>query len=125
MYVAKTFSLYVGLGAKPIDDFNKKFVNKTKSDEGWILFFHNWNNTENTFESKTECITEDRILVWVKRIFIHAAYDPASNGVNDIALLQLENAVKFSDDIIPLCLPENGSAIENKLNCKFAGWGNG
>jgi len=59
------------------------------------------------------CVTEDRILVWVKRIFIHDGYEPDSEaGVNNIALLQLEHAVDFSDDVIPLCLPENGSAIE-------------
>ncbi|KAM4535806.1 serine protease 27-like isoform 2-T2 [Fundulus diaphanus] len=56
------------------------------------------------------------------RIIIHPAYNTATND-NDMALVQLNSAVTFTNYVRPACLAADGSTFGNGLNCWVTGWG--
>ncbi|CAK8680068.1 unnamed protein product [Clavelina lepadiformis] len=68
---------------------------------------------------------EGKLLV-VKNIIVHPAYNP-SNLQNDIALLELEDAISFGTNIRKICYPSaNDSSIDPDAGtiCITTGWGN-
>ncbi|OCT75682.1 hypothetical protein XELAEV_18030866mg [Xenopus laevis] len=52
----------------------------------------------------------------------HEDFDNGTNK-NDIALIQLNEPVEFSDYIQPACLPPESSKVYNMDDCYVAGWG--
>jgi len=62
--------------------------------------------------------------VGIKRVVKHSAYDP-TNYANDIALVQLEKEVQFTDRIQPVCLRRPAALQPTTDESKFltAGWG--
>jgi len=59
----------------------------------------------------------------VKKIAIHEAYTRKSPFDNDVALIQLDNAIAFSKTIQPVDLPPYKSRLATDTVCTFAGWG--
>ncbi|XP_066262592.1 serine protease filzig isoform X2 [Euwallacea similis] len=57
----------------------------------------------------------------VKRVIVHRKYD-AATFENDLALLELENPVKFDAHIIPVCLPPDNSDYTKRM-ATVTGWG--
>jgi len=57
----------------------------------------------------------------VEEILIHPEYNKTSK-YNDIALLRLDNAVKFNDHIRPACLNNNDN-IDYSHKVTATGWG--
>lgn len=56
-------------------------------------------------------------------ILLHPGYVDAG-FVNDIALLRLENDIKESDYVRPICLPEaNDNSLRDGRFCTVVGWG--
>lgn len=66
------------------------------------------------------------VSVLATDMFPHPSFDP-SNLDNDIALLRLANPVKFTDYILPACLPSQGLAEGvlhlNGTTAIVTGWG--
>uniref|UniRef100_A0A8C4S8A3 Peptidase S1 domain-containing protein n=1 Tax=Erpetoichthys calabaricus TaxID=27687 RepID=A0A8C4S8A3_ERPCA len=59
----------------------------------------------------------------LKSIFIHPDYINFDQG-NDIALLQLDAPVNYTELILPVCLPTQNSTFSAQDNCWVTGWGN-
>uniref|UniRef100_A0A4W3JRQ2 Acrosin-like n=1 Tax=Callorhinchus milii TaxID=7868 RepID=A0A4W3JRQ2_CALMI len=50
--------------------------------------------------------------------------DNYSNINNDVALLRVDKAIEFGENIRPVCLPSQGEAVENTWKgCHVTGWG--
>ncbi|XP_015284034.1 PREDICTED: serine protease 27-like, partial [Gekko japonicus] len=62
------------------------------------------------------------VLVPVKTIIIHSNYSDHRTG-NDIALLELERPVRFTDRIQPACIPGRSIVFPPRMGCWVAGWG--
>ncbi|XP_068241561.1 uncharacterized protein [Palaemon carinicauda] len=58
----------------------------------------------------------------ITHIFIHPEYVEIS-FINDISLLRLNEPVRFTDYVRPVCLPSPGSIIRNNRMCTLVGWG--
>ncbi|XP_072047063.1 chymotrypsinogen B-like [Amphiura filiformis] len=58
----------------------------------------------------------------VTRVIIHPAYTYFDDR-NDIALLQLESPVEFSDYVRPACVATDLNELSTYTNCMAAGWG--
>ncbi|CAF4939257.1 unnamed protein product [Pieris macdunnoughi] len=61
------------------------------------------------------------MLYTIVRLIPHNDYDPRKQ-INDIALVELDRRVQFSEFIRPLCLPLPGMAL-SLLHLTVAGWG--
>ena len=56
----------------------------------------------------------------VKRIIMHPGYSYFTSA-RDVALLELEEDIKFNDKTSPVCLPLQ--PLRRRETCVFAGWG--
>ncbi|KAL2098740.1 hypothetical protein ACEWY4_005220 [Coilia grayii] len=59
----------------------------------------------------------------LKRILRHPDYSDITKN-NDIAMLRMRTAVRFSDYIRPVCLADSKSLFHNGTNSWVTGWGN-
>uniref|UniRef100_A0A1A9ZGU9 Peptidase S1 domain-containing protein n=1 Tax=Glossina pallidipes TaxID=7398 RepID=A0A1A9ZGU9_GLOPL len=57
----------------------------------------------------------------VKRVIVHRQYDPATFE-NDIALLELDNAVQYDSHIVPICMPSDKADFTGRM-ATVTGWG--
>ena len=58
----------------------------------------------------------------ISHIFIHPEYVD-TGFVNDISILRMEEPVRFSDYIRPVCLPAPAEDIRHGRLCTVIGWG--
>ena len=58
---------------------------------------------------------------WVKRVWEHPEYDSRRTN-NDLALLKLRDEIRYTDEILPVCLPNVPSTAGER--CVTSGWGN-
>jgi hypothetical protein len=63
-------------------------------------------------------------IVRVSKIFKHPAYQPG-NLQYDLAMLMLEENLRFAEHINPICLPQLGTpeVYNRKTQCITTGWG--
>uniref|UniRef100_A0A4W3JHG5 Acrosin-like n=1 Tax=Callorhinchus milii TaxID=7868 RepID=A0A4W3JHG5_CALMI len=62
-----------------------------------------------------------RAMEDIDALIIHENY---SNINNDVALLRVDKAIEFGENIRPVCLPSQGEAVENTWKgCHVTGWG--
>eukprot|EP00794_Sanderia_malayensis_P016096 gene16096-17717_t len=67
----------------------------------------------------------DEKAIRIKKIYVHQKYNPAAKTYNDdIALLELATAVKWSPKIRPICLPTKDHRLQAKMYGYVSGWGN-
>nr|XP_002131650.1 chymotrypsin-like elastase family member 2A [Ciona intestinalis] len=65
-----------------------------------------------------------RVSVGVSRIFLHAAFGgETDNPLDDIALIQLQVPLVYSNTIRPICLPQRGETPAAGTTCYASGWG--
>ncbi|NXV10568.1 ACRO protein, partial [Cettia cetti] len=57
----------------------------------------------------------------IQRLLVHKDHDPATSR-NNIALLELEQAVECSDYIQLGCVPDSSVAVAELKTCYIAGW---
>ena len=62
------------------------------------------------------------ILVNVSKLFLHGQYDPKTMDY-DIALIKLENPVKLSKMVRPVCLPDESITFRSGTSCYVTGFG--
>ncbi|XP_042237759.1 mucin-5AC-like isoform X2 [Homarus americanus] len=58
----------------------------------------------------------------ITHIFIHPEYED-TGFINDISLLRVDEPVKFTDYVRPVCLPPPGSPVRHGRLCTLVGWG--
>lgn len=58
----------------------------------------------------------------ITHIFIHPEYED-TGFINDISLLRVEEPVKFTDYVRPVCLPPPGAPVRQGRLCTLVGWG--
>ena len=65
-----------------------------------------------------------------RRWFLHPGYTDIGRpnigyygNQNDIALIQLNSLLTFSDTIKPICLPEANTDLNSYSRCYITGWG--
>ncbi|XP_041938169.1 serine protease 33 [Alosa sapidissima] len=59
----------------------------------------------------------------IRRVVIPPEYSDPQEG-DDIALVQLDTGVIFSDRIQPICLPNDDTFFDPGTRCTITGWGN-
>ncbi|XP_043942877.1 uncharacterized protein LOC122814356 [Protopterus annectens] len=64
----------------------------------------------------------NRIILGVSKIYVSEWYLTAQTG-NDIALLQLDQNVTFTDYVLPVCLPSSTVQFPDETMCWVTGWG--
>ncbi|XP_017770207.1 PREDICTED: chymotrypsin-1-like [Nicrophorus vespilloides] len=62
-------------------------------------------------------------IIDVEDIIVHEDYDPYNGHKNDIAILKLEDAIEFSDDVQPTVLPKAFQEVHPESESVLAGWG--
>ncbi|KAH8270937.1 hypothetical protein KR044_001912, partial [Drosophila immigrans] len=62
-------------------------------------------------------------LAFVQAIFVHPGYEPQDKHFNDIALLQLRQAVTMDASVQPVRLPQPEQATLANATAVLAGWG--
>uniref|UniRef100_G3TL05 Serine protease 27 n=1 Tax=Loxodonta africana TaxID=9785 RepID=G3TL05_LOXAF len=62
------------------------------------------------------------VYAWVKRVESNPLYQGMASSA-DVALVELEDAVTFTDYIIPVCLPDPSVVFKAGMNCSVTGWG--
>ena len=61
---------------------------------------------------------------FVEEIICHEDFLMSSNTiVNDICLMKTDRPLKFNENVLPICLPEEVGPPEIGQMCKVAGWG--
>ncbi|NXW51854.1 ST14 protein, partial [Nyctiprogne leucopyga] len=58
----------------------------------------------------------------IKRIIVHPQYDQSTSDY-DIALLEMETPVFFSELVQPICLPSTSRVLVYGTVCYVTGWG--
>ncbi|XP_028840376.1 transmembrane protease serine 2 isoform X2 [Denticeps clupeoides] len=58
----------------------------------------------------------------VKQVIRHNLFNSDTNDY-DIALMQLNNPLRFSDTVRPVCLPNSGLSLTATTPCHISGWG--
>ncbi|XP_044534159.1 complement C1r subcomponent-like isoform X2 [Gracilinanus agilis] len=88
--------------------------------------FSQKNRTVNVFLGHTDVEEIIRLGTHsVQRVIVHPDYRPEepNNFEGDIALLELENSVPLSPDILPICLPDNETLYGDGLMGYVSGFG--
>ncbi|XP_042329708.1 serine protease 27-like [Sceloporus undulatus] len=62
-------------------------------------------------------------ITYVRNIILHPAYNGKAGSRGDIALIQLLSPVNFTNNILPVCLPESSANFYTNNNCWVTGWG--
>lgn len=57
----------------------------------------------------------------IERMVIHPRYTGGRNFSYDVAILRLDRTVTFTDNISPICLPQNDAPVDE--TCYVSGWG--
>ncbi|CAL4143319.1 unnamed protein product, partial [Meganyctiphanes norvegica] len=59
----------------------------------------------------------------IKKIYVHPDYEPARDEFHDIAILQTDRKVEYSQKIWPYCLPARNQQLSDRFSVQLAGWG--
>lgn len=76
---------------------------------------------QRVFKGLTKSVVSFQVRV-ISHIFIHPGYID-TGFVNDISILRMEEPVRFTDYIRPVCLPPPTADIRDGRLCTVVGWG--
>uniref|UniRef100_A0A452HXR6 Peptidase S1 domain-containing protein n=1 Tax=Gopherus agassizii TaxID=38772 RepID=A0A452HXR6_9SAUR len=76
-----------------------------------------------SFTSGAAGAPQSQLSLGVKRIIRHPKYLGESSS-GDIALVELERPIQFTDYILPICLPAASVQFPAGMKCWVTGWGN-
>lgn len=71
----------------------------------------------------SETPEDTEVEVFIEDWHIHEKFRKGHLMNNDIALIKLKSAVKFTDYIQPVCLPTEETEYKVGKNCTISGWG--
>ncbi|XP_069507957.1 serine protease 27-like [Ambystoma mexicanum] len=63
------------------------------------------------------------VISGVKTIKVHPSYTSQYGSSGDVALLELQTPVNFTDYILPVCLPDASVQFPTGMICSVTGWG--
>ncbi|CAI5790578.1 serine protease 27-like [Podarcis lilfordi] len=69
-------------------------------------------------------VSDNAVISDVQQIILHPDYNGLSGSTGDIALIKLKSPVKFTNYILPICLPESSTQFLLNESCWVTGWGN-
>nr|XP_028557399.1 serine protease 27-like [Podarcis muralis] len=70
-------------------------------------------------------VSDNAVISDVEQIILHPDYyNGLSGSSGDIALIKLKSPVKFTNYILPICLPESSTQFPLNESCWVTGWGN-
>ncbi|XP_078508708.1 serine protease 27-like isoform X2 [Lissotriton helveticus] len=67
--------------------------------------------------------TSSEIISALKQIIVNSNYSSATGSAGDIALVQLQTPVAYSDFILPVLIPSASLQIPDGMMCWVTGWG--
>ncbi|XP_067326603.1 serine protease 27-like [Anolis sagrei] len=67
--------------------------------------------------------SKDTVTSTVQQVIIHPNYTSKAGSGADIALVELTFPVKYSDAILPVCLPTSSMQFSTGARCWVTGWG--
>uniref|UniRef100_A0A8C3GXI1 Uncharacterized protein n=1 Tax=Corvus moneduloides TaxID=1196302 RepID=A0A8C3GXI1_CORMO len=70
----------------------------------------------------SDSVRYEEIILSIKRIIVHPQYDQSISDY-DIALLEMETPVLFSELVQPVCLPSTSRVFLYGTVCYVTGWG--
>uniref|UniRef100_A0A8C3T965 Peptidase S1 domain-containing protein n=1 Tax=Chelydra serpentina TaxID=8475 RepID=A0A8C3T965_CHESE len=76
----------------------------------------------NLGEHQLSSPSPSRLSSPVRQIIVHPRYNTGTRSA-DIALVQLTEPVRFTDEILPVCLPGPSDAFPGNRTCWVTGWG--
>lgn len=62
------------------------------------------------------------VYAWVKRVESNPLYQGMASSA-DVALVELDTPVTFTNYILPVCLPDPSVTFESGMKCWVTGWG--
>ncbi|CAI5790579.1 transmembrane protease serine 9-like [Podarcis lilfordi] len=68
-------------------------------------------------------LSDNAVISDVEQIILHPDYNGLSGSTGDIALIKLKSPVKFTNYILPICLPESSTQFPLNEYCWVTGWG--
>uniref|UniRef100_A0A670K661 Peptidase S1 domain-containing protein n=1 Tax=Podarcis muralis TaxID=64176 RepID=A0A670K661_PODMU len=68
-------------------------------------------------------LSDNAVISDVQQIILHPDYNGLSGSTGDIALIKLKSPVKFTNYILPICLPESSTQFPLNEYCWVTGWG--
>uniref|UniRef100_A0A670ZAP5 Peptidase S1 domain-containing protein n=1 Tax=Pseudonaja textilis TaxID=8673 RepID=A0A670ZAP5_PSETE len=88
-------------------------------NEQWIL-----SAAHCFYKSKPLQLRESHdLFVMMKKIILHPDFNGKPPSLGDIALIQLEKPVDFTNSIMPICLPTSSENFSTETDCWVTGWG--
>ncbi|XP_070586456.1 mast cell tryptase-like [Erythrolamprus reginae] len=111
--------------------FNITFCGGTLIDEKWVLTAaHCFNWIPEGFNEIFVGLGDHELMnpsdnsekFAIEQIIVHPNYT-ANDTMYDIALLELNTTVEFTEYIWPMCLPESSVKFPDNTSCWVTGWG--
>ncbi|XP_013910871.1 PREDICTED: uncharacterized protein LOC106540319 [Thamnophis sirtalis] len=68
-------------------------------------------------------LSHGAVFARLKKIILHPDFNGKIASLGDIALIQLETPVDFTNSIMPIYLPTSSEKLSTKTNCWVTGWG--
>ncbi|KAM4878047.1 putative serine protease 47 isoform 2-T2 [Thomomys bottae] len=90
------------------------FLNKSHDPENYQIMLGNTHLYQQTQHTQN---------ILVSRIVIHPEFEKLHPFGSDIAMLQLQQPVKFTSSVVPVCLPPIDLQLPGHTSCWITGWG--
>ncbi|XP_071442544.1 serine protease 1-like [Hetaerina americana] len=68
-------------------------------------------------------IGDEKLRLKAERVIRHPEYSPRT-FINDVALIKVNNKIKFTNGLCSVCLPNENTAIGEGVEATITGWGN-
>ncbi|XP_033024294.1 serine protease 27-like [Lacerta agilis] len=68
-------------------------------------------------------LSDNAVISDVQQIILHPDYNGLATSSGDIALIKLKSPIKFTNYILPICLPESSTQFPLYESCWVTGWG--
>ncbi|XP_033024293.1 serine protease 27-like [Lacerta agilis] len=68
-------------------------------------------------------LSDNAVISDLQQIILHPDYNGLDTSSGDIALIKLKSPVKFTNYILPICLPESSTQFPLNEYCWVTGWG--
>ena len=100
-----------------LSDTNACYSNFHRASESFTCLVLLGRHSITTFEP-------EQVITGIEKRFVHEQYTDSNKAVDfDIALVKLNNTVKYDKNVKPICLPFDLPELERTSYCYATGWG--